>query len=265
MGKFSGIMKWTFQNDMLPPFVEVILFLLVYLATSSYVLEVQSTLTMYYSLSWNLIYVIIFLVAISAVRAFSIATERGEISRQLMSGYTSRARFILAKFLSLYALTVVLLLVVDVVALFVYMGYFFSPSVYISLGTASLANWGISIMEQLLLLFFLDSLAMALSLLTKSTTISLLLFLVITLLGVNLYRAGVPGWAVNLQLGYGDYNIVNSITSYLFYITYEPNNTAMATQLAPGVSVYVGIIYRLLGGSILFLISLFRFGTMDFD
>lgn len=256
MVRFSGIMKWTFQNDMMPPFLEVILFLMAYLATSSYSLDSGATLTTYSYLSWNLIYVMIFLVAISAVRSFSMATERGETSRQMMSGYTSRVRFVLAKFFSLYLCTAALLLVVDVIALFVYMGYFFSPSVYISLGSASLVVWGLAVLEQLLLLFFLDSLAVTLSLLTRSTTVSLLLFLVITLLGVNLYRAGLPGWSVNLQLGYGDYNIVNTVSEYLF----NPRSNA-----PPDFSIYVGVVYRAAGSLVLLLTSLFRFNTMDLD
>lgn len=265
MGKLSGYLKWTFQNDMVPPFAELVLFLMVFSAVSSYSLDGQVTLTRYFSLTWNLAYIIILLVAISGARAFPLAIERGEIARQLVSGRTSRLGFVLAKFLTFFSSTVMLILVADVVALCVYMGYFFSPSAYISLGTASLVNWGIAVLEQLLLLFFLDSLAMALSLLTKSTTVSLLLFLVVTLIGVNLYEAGLPGWAVNLQIGYGDYNIVSAISSYLFSIAYEPGNIAMRSQTAPGIPVLIGIIFRLLGGLVLFLVSLFRFNTMDLD
>ncbi len=266
MGRFGLISKWILQNDLAPPFLEVALLLLVFIASSRYTLFAPDAVTRYDYLTWDTIYVIIFLVAISVVRSLTTATERGETARQLTSSeHASRVGHILTKFLSLFTLTFLLILAVDLAALVIYMGYFFSPSVYGSLGSAPLFDWGIAVVEQLLLLFFLTSLAMALSLMTRSTAISLLVFLVVTVLGVNLYAAGVPGWASAIQLGYGDWKIVNDLAQYTFIVVYEPGNKAMIAQLAPNLTIWIGILYRLLGGAVLLTASVLRFRRMDLD
>ncbi len=265
-GRFRLTSRWTFQNDLAPPFLEVALLLLVFIAGSRYTLSAESAVTRYEYLSWDMIYVIIFLVAISVVRSLTIAIEKGETARQLLSSdSSSRTRYILSKFLSLFTLTFLLVLAVDVVALAIYMGYFIAPAAYGSLGSAPLLDWGFAVLEQLLLLFFLISLAMALALVTRSTAITLLVFLVVTVVGVNLYAAGVPGWASAIQLGYGDWKIVNNLAEYAFTVAYAPWNRPQVAQLMLNTSLWVGVFYRLLGGAVLLVVSVLRFRRMDLD
>ncbi len=169
------------------------------------------------------------------------------------------------KFLSFYLSTLVLLVFADVVSSIVYMAFYFPPGAYNSLGIAAPLDLAIALLEQLALLFFLDSLAMFLSLLLRSSTTSLLVFFAVTILGVGLYEVGIPPWAQYLQLGWGDYMIVNKLSAYIFTALYQPNNTLMLSANAPDIRFTVGLTYRLLGGFVLFLFSLLRFNTMDLE
>lgn len=265
LGRFSETLRWTFKHDLALPFPEIILFLTIYIAVSPHIILANSALGRYESLTWDIMYPIIFLIGIGGVRVFSTSLERGELSRQIMATRTSRTGFAIRKFLSFYLSTIVLLVVADVVALVVYMGYFFSPGAYTSIGVAPLLVWGVSLLEQLLLLFFLCALIMFLSLVSRSTTVSLLLFLAITILGISLYNFGVPGWAKDLQLGYGETEIVRQTASYIFNMFYFPTTAAELARLAPDLAVYVGALYRLLGGAILLGCALLRFNSMDLE
>lgn len=267
MGKLSRLTQWTLQNDLAFPFAEIILFLSAYEALSYSSVSAGGVLTMYDALTMNMIYIVVFLSAIAGARMFSMAIERGEISRQLVEARTSRVRFLLSKFASFYLLTFALVLVVDVAALFVYMGYFFDPAVYTSLGVASLTDWSLMLLEQLLLLFFLDSMIMFLSLVFRSATVSILVFLAVTVLGVSLYTIGPPTWAKDLQLGYGDWDIVNRSASYLFLtlVRHASGNLSLYSSQLPNFTTLVGFYYRLLGGLVLFIAGALRFNTMDLD
>jgi hypothetical protein len=266
MSRLGKIMQWTLQNDLTLPFLEIILFLAAYEAITDYTILGTDALTRYTSLTWNMIYVIIFLSAIGGVRVFSMAVERGEVSRQLVDSGSSRHRFILSKFASFYITTLLVLLIADVVALLVYMGYFFDISVYTVIGTASLLNWAVMIAGQMLLLFFLDSLIMSLSLFFRSATVSILIFLAVTVLGVSLYTFGLPSWAKDLQLGFGDYEIANKVTAYAFYtVIRHASNLSVVSAAIPNLTTFYGILYRLVGGIALFIAGVFRFNTMDLD
>jgi hypothetical protein len=265
MSRFSEILRWSLQSDMAFPFLEVVLFLVVYLSLSYHSLIAQDILERPITITSDLIYVIVLTAGIAGARAFSIALDKGELSRQFMTFGGTRLKFILHKFLSFYLTTLSLLVIANVTVFLVFMTSFFSPQVYINLGEQGPVIWVISLLEQMLLLFFLDSLIMVLSLGFRSATISLLLFFVVTILGISFYRLDLPIWTQYMQLGWGDQTMVNTLVKYIFFNSYAPPSLHLPAYLIPSLGFYVGIVYRAIGGIVFFFVSLLRFNSMDLD
>lgn len=264
LGDFARLLLWTYKNDFIEPFPEIVLFLsIVIVVDQSFLYGVDVASGVFANISWNLILLIIIFVGIGGSRSYGIALDRGEAVHQMLALRIPRWRFAFLKWLALFVTFASILLVVDFVAFFVYLGYFPSVSAYSLWGGAPLVTFGLAVGEQLALLFFLNSAMLMISFGVKRTTASLLIFLVFALLAARLYAVGPPGILGDFQLGYGDYNIVNSFSTYLFTLFYRP-----ASQLAnssPSIDVVVGLLYRVLGGLILLLggIQLFRRSDLD--
>lgn len=208
---------------------------------------------------------IIILVGIAGARGYAIALERGELTRQMVGLRISRAKTVFLKWLSIFILCLLLLLGVDIAVFFSSLGYFPYANAYIAWGSAPLLAFAVTIVEQALLLAFLNSLSAAVSLIIRKTTVSLLIFFIVALLGVQLYVVGTTGGPLAyLQLGYGDYYITTDITNYLYYglLNYNPFS---ASFLQLGEQFYVGLAYRLAGAIVLLGVSIFAFMRADLD
>ena len=259
--RINELMKWTFKSDFSEPFVEIVLFLFVGIGASRGFLEATAVSDMFAILTWNLIYPIIFLVAIGGARSFALSQEHGEIGRQLIMQGQRRIVFLAEKFLCLYLLSAALLIIADGVVFLEYLGYFFSPLVYPNLLTDPVIAWSATILEQLMLLFFLDSLILFLGVTIRKTTVVLLVFLAVTILGVSLYVTSPPSWAADLQLGYGDYNMTNLLNQFLYADFYRVSKPTIAV----GGAIFFGLIYRFAGGVLFLVLSFLRFMKMDLD
>ncbi len=245
---------------------EIAVFLLVYLAITFNQVDAGNVLARSQNVTWDMIYMIVILSGIGGVKAFSIALDKGELVREMVASGSSRIRFLLRKFFSLYLLTLLLVFLADVAVLVVFMEYYFSPEVYSSaLGTAPLVTWGVAVAEQMMLLFFLCSLIAFLSFASKSTAVSLLVFLAITIIGISFYRISLPTWAGYLQLGSGDYSIVNRVSQYLFFALFQSGNRVELAEYAANAQLLLGVAYRLVGGAVLLLAALVRFNRMDLE
>jgi hypothetical protein len=119
--------------------------------------------------------------------------------------------------------------------------------------------------EQALLLAFLNSLSAAVSLIIRKTTVSLLIFFIVALLGVQLYMIGTTGGPLEyLQLGYGDYYIVMDSTNYLYNV-FLSNNAISAYLVQHSEQFCFGLAYRVLGAVVLLGVSILSFMRADLD
>jgi hypothetical protein len=260
---FLRILKWSYKNDFVEPFPEIVLFLGIVLIASNSFLDVTGTTNLFVSLTWKSILIIVIFVGIGGIRGYSLALEKGEITRQMLTLQISRTKFIFLKWLSLFAIFFAVLLSVDVVAFFVYLGYFPSFAAYALWSTAPVMVFALMLAEQVLLLIFLNSLVMLISFATRRTTVALLVFLAFTLFSampLSFVSSGIPNF---LQLGYGDYTIVNGLSSYIYDLLYRPS--ALAAAASPTMEVYVALIYRVLAGLGLFALALQVFKGVDID
>jgi hypothetical protein len=262
MGRLLESMRWTFKNDFSEPFLELVLLIVVYLVAVEPAIHVGDISARFSNLSWTTIYPMIFLTGIGGIRSFSLAAERGELARQLIDQKLTRTLFLASKFLSFYVLTFVPLLMVDLVAYLEFKGYFFHLP-YTQLGTDFTLFFLVALLGQALLLFFLDSLVLALSVFLRKTTVVLLVFFAITILGVSLYVTNPPISLKYLQLGYGDFLITNDLAGYLEYVLtfgFSGLHLPVLTQ-----AFFFGVIYRVVGGVLLFMASILWFRRMDLD
>jgi hypothetical protein len=261
------VVSWTIKSDIVFPFLEIVLAVSLYIILTKNPLSSSASSDLFTNLTWDLIYLIVIFVGIAGARGYAIALERGEIGRQMIGLRISRTKIILLKWLSIQLVSFVLILAVDIVAFFWVEGYFPSPAAYSIWGSAPLVAFLVMVLEQFLLIAFLNSLSAAVSLVLKRTIVSLLIFFIVTLLGVQLYVVGstVTGGPFSyLQLGWGDYNIVMDITNYLYYgfLNYNPLS---ASFLHLSLQFYVGLIYRVLGAIALLWISILAFRRADLD
>jgi hypothetical protein len=262
MGRLLESLRWTAKNDMSEPFLELVLLVTVYQVASNVAIHVVDISSDFSNLSWITIYPILFLVGIGGVRSFSQAAERGELARQLIDHKTTRVRFLASKFLSFYIVSFVPLLVIDFIAYLEFEGYFFQLP-YTQLGTDPTLFFLVTVLGQALLLLFLDSLVLALSVFLRKTTVVLFAFLAITILGVYLYAASPPISVKYLQLGYGDSVIANDFGGYLEYVLTFGFSGLHLPVLSQ--SFLIGVAYRLIGGTMLLVASLFWFRRTDLD
>jgi hypothetical protein len=256
---FLKITKWTFTNDLVVPFPEIVLFLFVILAASSTPLDAVEADSFLSTVSWEIIYILILFVGIAGIRGYSIALERGEIARQMITLRMSRLRFAFYKWLSLYSLLAVFLLIVDFVVFLLYFAFFPAPSFYIQWGEAPLFTWILMVAEQMLLLFFLNSIVMLISFaVRRSSSVALLVFFAFALLGTQLSTLGL-NLSDYYQLGYGDYQIVNALSSYLLRL-YEHSSATLSSD-----TILSGVAYRAIVGAACFAIALWLVERIDMD
>ncbi len=265
MRTFLRVLEWTFRNDFVEPFIEIVLFIIIFIAASSTFINPGGNTQIFSSLTWNLIYIIVILVGIGGVRSYSLGLERGEVVRQMSSLRLTRSGFLWRKWLSLYLIFASMLLITDAIIFFEDFGFFPNPTLASNWGSFGLLTWVFMVPEQLALLVFLNSLVAILSLVFRNTTVSLLIYFVYTFLGVSLYTVSHLGVASYLQLGYGDYQIVNTASDHYFYLLYQPYNTIGLRVSALNAAFYVGVIYRVVGGLIMLVLAALRFRGMDLD
>jgi len=263
LGSFLRVLKWSYKNDFVEPFPEIVLFLGVVLIASNSFLDVAGATNLFVNLTWKSILILVIFVGIGGIRGYSLALEKGEITRQMLTLRVSRTKFIFLKWLSLFVIFFAVLLSVDAVAFFVFLGYFPSVTVYTLWGAAPVMVFALVLAEQVLLLLFLNSLVMLISFATRRTTVAMLVFLAFALFTAMPYSfvsSGIPNF---LQLGYGDYTIVNGLSSYIYDLLYRPS--AIAAAASPTMEVYLALIYRVLAGLGFFAVALQLFKGVDMD
>jgi hypothetical protein len=259
------ILGWTLKCDIIFPFPEIVLAVSIYIILRGNPISDTASSDTFTNLTSNLIYLIIIFVGISGARGYAIALERGEFSRQMIGLSISRTRIVILKWFSIFILCLLLLLAVDIAAFFSTLGYFPYVNSYTVWGSAPLLAFAVMIGEQALLLAFLNSLSSAFSLIIRKTTVSLLVFFIATLLGVQLYMVGTTGGPLEyLQLGYGDYYIVMDSVNYIYYgfINHTPIS---ASFLQLSEQFYVGLAYRAVGAIALLGVSILSFMRADLD
>ena len=255
-------MRWTFKNDFAGPLPELVLLLGV-VEVASHNFLAQGTTGQFDSLTWNLDVLILIFVAIAGGMSYSLALERGQVAQQFLSLRTSRARFVALKWASLFVIFVVFSLLLDFVAFFVYLGYFPNFVSYSAWTDAPALAFLIMVGEQLVLLAFLNSLVMAISFGVRRTTVSLLVFLAFTLFTAGYLSFGstiVPNY---LKLGYGDYLIANSFSTYIFDALYRPATIALSAS--PDLTDYLALAYRAISAVVLFSAGLVLLVRADLD
>lgn len=263
--KLLRILGWTLKSDIIFPFPEIVLAVSIYIILRVIPMSSTASTDAFTNLTSNLIYLIIIFVGIAGARGYAIALESGEFGRQMIGLRLSRAKIVIFKWLSILIISLLLLFGVDIAVFFAVLGYFPYVSAYISWGSAPLLSFGVMVAEQALLLAFLNSLSAAISLVIRKTTVSLLVFFIVALLGVQLYMVGTSGGLfAYLQLGYGDYYIVMDSTNYLYY-GFLNHNPLSAYFLQLGEQFYVGFVYRLIGAIVLLAVSIFSFMRADLD
>lgn len=262
MGSFLKVLKWTYKNDFVEPFPELVLLLGVVSVSSAYSLSFSVT-NEFASLTWRLIILILIFAAIGGVMSYSFALERGQVAQQFLSLRVSRARFAMLKWVSVFVIFAAFALLFDFIAFFLYLGYFPSLSAYNFWGDAPAFAFLFMVGEQLVLLAFLNSLVMAISFGLRRTTISLLTFLVFTLFSAGYFPIGSASIPDFLRLGYGDYLLVNGLSTYVFELLYRPASQALAS--APTTTDYLVLAYRAVGAVVLFVVGVGLFMRADLD
>ena len=244
------------------PLPELVLLLGVVSVASHKFLD-QGTSNLFESLTWNLDILLLIFVGIAGVMSYSLAMEKGQIAQQFLSLRVSRAKFVALKWTSLFVIFVIFALLLDFVAFFLYLGYFPNLGAYPNWGDSPGFTFLIMMGEQLVLLAFLDSLVMAISFGLRRTTVSLLVFLAFTLFSAGYLALGTSILPQYLQLGYGDYLVVNGFSTYVFSLLYRPETVVLST--APALTDYLALTYRVLGTVILFLAGLAFLVRADLD
>jgi len=261
LGDFLKVFRWTYKNDFVEPFPELVLLLGVVSVSSSYSLGFDAT-NEFAKLTWNLTLLTLIFAAIGGVMSYSLALERGQVTEQLLSLRVSRARFVALKWASVFVILAVFALLFDFVAFFLYLGYFPNLGAYTIWGEAPGFAFLIMVGEQLVFLAFLNSLVMAVSFGLRRTTISLLAFLAFTLFSAGYFPLGSAAIPDFLRLGYGDYLFVNGL-SYYAYLLFASSPQALVS--APTTTDYLVLAYRAVGAVVLFIISVGLFVRADLD
>jgi len=255
-------LRWTFKNDFVEPLPELVLLLGV-VEVGSHNFLGQGTADQFSNLTWNLDVLILIFVAIAGVMSYSLALEKGQVVQQFLSLRISRAKFAALKWASLFVIFVLFILLLDFIAFFLYLGYFPTFGSYARWADAPALSFLIMIGEQLVLLAFLNSLVMAISFGIRRTTVSLLVFLAFTLFTAGYLSFGSAIIPEYLQLGYGDYLIVNSFSTYVFNMLYRP--AALALASAPDITDYLALAYRVISAVVLFFAGLALLVRADLD
>lgn len=262
MGDFLKVLRWTFKNDFVEPLPELVLLLGVVEVASHNFLGLGTT-GQFDNLTWNLDVLILIFVAIAGVMSYSLALERGQVAQQFLSLRVSRAKFVALKWASLFVTFVAFVLILDFVAFFLYLGYFPNFGSYSNWAAAPVFVFALMVGEQMLLLAFLNSLVMAISFGIRRTTVSLLVFLAFTLFTAGYISFGSTIIPQYLQLGYGDYLIVNSFSTYAFNVLYRPAAFALAS--APDLTDCLALAYRVISAVVLFFAGLALLVRADLD
>lgn len=266
MEKVANLLKvlgWTLKSDIVFPFLEIVLFVSIFIVLTKNSLSGTASTDMFESLTSDLMYLVILFVGIAGARGYAIALERGELSRQMIGLRISRGRIVILKWLSIFTLSFVLLFAVDLAAFFSLVAYVPYISDYIFWGSAPMVAFAVMVGEQIVLLAFLNSLSAALSLAIRRATVSLLLFFIVGFLGLRLYVTGTTGGPfAYLQLGYGDYGIVLEATQYLYAAIF---NHSLVSGFLLTEQFYVGLAYRAVGAVVLLAISIYSFSRADLD
>ncbi|MDG6920994.1 MAG: hypothetical protein JRN59_05640 [Nitrososphaerota archaeon] len=223
----------------------------------------MDTTIVFAELTWKLIILILMFVAIGGAMSYSFALERGQVAQQFLSLRVSRAKYVLLKWTSVFVVFAVFALIFDFIAFFLYLGYFPNLGAYTIWGEGPSFAFLFMVGEQLVLLAFLNSLVMAISFGLRRTTISLLTFLVFTLLSAGYFPLGSATIPDFLRLGYGDYLFANGLSTYTFELLYRPASQALAS--APTTTDYLVLIYRAVGAVVLSLVSVVLFVRADLD
>ncbi|MDG7009086.1 MAG: hypothetical protein JRN06_12825 [Nitrososphaerota archaeon] len=243
MKDFVSVLKWTFKNDFGEPFPELLVFLFVFVVATSNFIDAQGTDELFANLTWRVIIILIIMVGIGGMRSYSQALERGEMGLEMLNLRASRVRFAFLKYLAVLLIFAVILLVVDIVGFAEFLGYFPSIQYYSMWGSAPTATFAIMFLEQLLLLFFLNSVIFLIALAVRRPTVVLLGFFVFAIflaMPSTFTQLKVPEY---LQLGYGDYEIVNQLSGFFFVLFYR--NTASQIHIfAPNTVAVFSLIYR---------------------
>jgi hypothetical protein len=244
------------------PFPELILLLGVASVSSIYSLGLDST-NAFAKLTWSLIILILIFTAIGGVMSYCSALERGQVAQQFLLLRISRAKFAVLKWVSVFAIFAAFALLFDFTAFFLYLGYLPNPVEYSLWGEAPGFAFFIMVVEQLVLLAFLNSLVMAVSFGLRRTTISFLVFLAFTLFSAGYFPLGSVAIPDFLRLGYGDYLFVNGLSTYTFEVLYRPGSQALAFSLT--TTDYLVLIYRAVGAIVFFIVSVTLFVRIDLD
>jgi ABC-type transport system involved in multi-copper enzyme maturation permease subunit len=264
MKDFVRVLKWTFNNDFAEPFPELLVFLFVFVVATSNFIDVGGTDQLFANLTWKVIVVLIIMVGIGGTRSYSQALERGEIGLEMLSLKISRIRFALLKYLAVFLIFAGILFVADVVAFFEFLGYFPSVQNYSMWGFAPTATFAIMFLEQLLLLFFLNSLIFLLALTAKRPTVVLLGFFVFAIffaMPSMFTQLTIPKF---LAIGYGDYEIVNQLSGFVFVLLYR-NTTSQIAIFAPKTDAVLSLIYRGCVGAVTLIAALQVFKRVNMD
>lgn len=260
MGFFRELVRWTYWNDMVAPFPEVVIFLLVYLAAANTILTPGGRVYAYENISWRLLYPLLLLVGLAGARAYASAIESGEASRQLLMANLNRRRFLLEKFTALFILEFALLIVADLVYLFEYLGYWPALQFYSEWAAAPLLAFGISLLEQALLVFFLNALIALVCVGLRNTNLSLLVYLAFSLAGAYFYEVNSPLILRFIQLGYGDWGIVNQLYPAMYSLLYYGGGLSGLSA-----AFYVSVVFRGVGGACMLAAASLIFGRIDLD
>lgn len=262
MSNLLKVLQWTYKNDFVEPLPELVLLLGVVSVASHNFLDI-GTSDLFSSLTWNLDILLLIFVGIAGVMSYSLALERGQVAQQFLSLRVSRSKFVFLKWTSLFVIFAVFALLLDSVAFFLYLGFFPDISAYSTWGFAPAFTFLIMVGEQMVFLAFLNSLVMAVSFGLKKTTVSLLVFLTFTLFSAGYLTFGSTILPSYVQLGYGDYLFVNSLSSYVFPLLYRSAGVAMTS--APSSMAYLALAYRSVGAITLFLAGLALLVRADLD
>lgn len=262
LSELGKVLRWTFKNDFVEPLPELVLLLCVISVASHNFLNIGAS-DLFSSLTWNLDVLLLIFVGIGGAMSYSMALERGQLAQQFLSLRTSRTKFVLLKWTSLFIIFVALALPLDFAAFFLYMGYFPSLPAYSAWPDAPMLTFLIAVLEQMIFLAFLNSLVMAISFSIQRTTVSLLIFLAVGLFSAGYLSLGSVPIPDYLRLGYGDYLIVSSFSAYGFDLLYRP--AAVVAASMPTVADLLALAYRSLGAFALFVVGLWGLVRADLD
>jgi len=265
LGNFTEVLRWTIKNDFVEPFPEIVFFILVLIVATNNFVSVGGTEDLFANLTWKTIIILIVLVGIGGTRSYSQALEKGETATEMLTMRVSRVRFAILKYFSVFLTLSGIILAVDFFAFFEFLGYFPWISVYSTWGSAPVASFVVMFLEQLVLLFLLNSLIILIAFCVKKSTVTLLVFFTFGLFWAmpSIFTPSVvPGY---LQLGYGDNQIANQISQFVFVLLYR-NTPAMIALTTPDATAILSFAYRGCVGALALIaaVQVFKWTDMDY-